>query len=250
MQLYDIHNLQTLITDTTAGPCACLILPSHTLSRESISRCRVCQKTGKLPKQHPEPTFVRFTTLLEMNWAAYREGANKNFKIIRDAHKHPALAGNLTKVLSNWMDKLPDGMELCKVFYGGDVFSYDEMLCVIEAAKRNPDKMIYMQTGKHNCLSALENQISQMLAEIPDNLIIGMEMQCTCLLPLGNFMRVNYTNDPASTIDKTFFPTVQQADVHLQLSPFCVEALRKREPVVSSLLHPKHDYKPDTDNVY
>lgn len=250
MQLQEVHNLHTLFTETTAGTCACLILPSQALSRESTSRCRICERTGKLPRQRPEPSFLRFTTLLEMNWKTYRDCAHKNFDRLRATCKFPTIKGSLADILSLWMKKLPKDVELCKVFYGGDVFAYDELVCILEAARRNPEKVIYMQTGKHNCLGLLEDQIYKGLITLPDNLIIGMEMQCTCLLPLSHFMRVNYTNDPAADIDKSFFPEANQTDVHLQLSPMCVEAFRKREPFVMALAHPINDYKPNTDDVY
>lgn len=223
-----------MLKSTDVGASAYLIMPSHAKSKTSYSRCRVDLRTGKLKLSNRNITHVQTGTAYEMDNILYRRCAQDNFDVIRRINTIPSSSCNLTTIVTSWLRALPADTNNVWLHYGGDVFYMSELVCLIQAAERNSDKTIYLQSGRTHLLNILQGQLDTGTVTVPSNFILGAELQCHTVLPLHNFPSVLYSNNSDSLNEFCNFPRRSYTSIGWNISPVCQERLATRRPGVSA----------------
>lgn len=239
--LTKISAFYTLLKETDAGQTAYLIMPSHAKSKTSYSRCRVDLKTGKLKLTNRDITHIQAGTVYEMDNILYRRCAHDNFEVVRKIHTVPSVSNNLTDAISLWLAALPTSTRRAWLHFGGDVFYMNELVCLIDAARRHADTTIYLQSGRTQLLNVMQGKIDAQEIAMPSNFILGAETQCHTILPLHNFKPVTYIYSSALPKNNEFcnFPIADSVCINWCIPDVCIERLATRRPgcSVGSYIH-------------
>lgn len=220
MKLQTICNVKTLLTESEDGPIAAFILPSSS-AVNSPCRCRVHIRTGQL--KHPYSTsYIPPSTVLEMDWAAYRYGAVDNLELKRKS----AVQNQLTDLLKAWFLAVP--ADNIKLFFGGDINSDSDLDAVKEAATQAPDKNIYMQT-------VWKPRRQPQIVGMPSNLQIGLLSDHIAWLYTPASKLVEYS--AFNGVDELHsMPSKEFKRIVWRLDNRCLEAFETKKPLIDTLL--------------
>ena len=220
MKLQTICNVKTLLTESEDGPIAAFILPSSSLVNATCS-CRVHIRTGQLRHAY-STSYITPSTVLEMDWAAYRYGAVDNLELKRKS----AVQNQLADLLKAWLLAVP--ADNIKLFFGGDINSDSDLDAIKEAATQAPDKNIYMQT-------IWKPRRQPQIEGMPSNLQIGLLSDHIAWLYTPASKVVEYS--AFNGIDELYaMPSKEFKRIVWRLDNRCLEAFETKKPLLDTLL--------------
>lgn len=233
MKLAYINNICSLFTETDVGTCVSFILPSYLQDKQSHAYCTVNEINGKL-SVGPFSSFIRFSTLMEMNWYNYRKGSHENYNRIRNLNYSSSGKTSLLNTLSNWLARVDSTCTLCKLFYGGDITSKEMLLCSFKLAELFPEYIFYIQTAKQTIIKNIS------INKLPNNFIIGIEQQCNSIYPCRYAPRINYVYNDTCKHEIEYFPTDKESNYYIKITDYCHDAFRTKIPIVEEFLFPEN----------
>jgi hypothetical protein len=226
MKLTTICNIKTLLTDSEDGPIAAFILPSSSQDKHSPHYCHVNTRNGFL-KLHTYTRNIMPSTVLEMDWAAYRYGAIANLNL-----KHQlSCNGKLEECIVAWLEAIPANN--AKLFFGGGMVASNDIELIARATAKVSNKNIYLQiTGNQRLIPVLKRCCAQ------ENLIIGVIKPSNADLYLTDcpFSEVYYSATSGKHDELYHMPKKADKLVVWNIDPRCLEAFETKKPLLDTLL--------------
>lgn len=245
MQIYNILGIATLEVNTGTKTCACIFLPTKTMSKNSKSYCTVDYETGTIDNVS-EASELKFSVVLETNWTIYRQKAlsnyNKLFNTYVDQYK-------LLHILLAWVRELPKHIDAIKLFYGGDISNIYVIDVVNKVAHEYKDKLFYIQT----CNYELVNKAYKHIKYPAKNLIIGLEI-CHTKHKVNintnvNHVFIHYEHNESATYedDLHFIPyNLNEKHVIINNPNICLLTKKYKKPIFDVLMDPnlpRHEFE-------
>ena len=245
MQIYNILGISTLEVNTGTKTCACIFLPTSTMNKRSRSYCSVNPNDGTI-SNIDESTELKFSVVLESNWALYRQKATINYNRLFNTFSDRS---RLLQLLSNWVTALPKNVDIVKLFYGGDINKIYIVDSINTLANEHKDKLFYMQTCNHELITKAYSQIRYPAK----NLVIGLEVfNNKNNIIINNSIKhifIHYEHNEAATYeDDLHFIPVDLNEKHVRINNpnICMLAKKYKRPIFDVLMDsniPRHEFE-------
>lgn len=245
MQIYNILGISTLEVNTGTKTCACIFLPTSTMNKHSRSYCSVNPNDGTISDVE-DSTELKFSVVLESNWALYRQKAIRNYNKLFNSFSNE---NKLLQTLSNWVKALPKNINAIKLFYGGDISELYIVDAVNSLANEYKDKLFYMQTCNHSLIGKAYRKIKNPA----ENLVIGLEVfnnkNNIVINNRINHVFVHYEHNTTATYeDDLHFIPVDLNEKHVRINNpnVCILAKKYKRPIFDVLMDtniPRHEFE-------